>query len=300
MLPIKSFDDGKPAVYKQILTPGYGEAVQADSTVSFHLTAFYEGGREPFDSTELRDKPFLTRLSNDLVLPGIYYALTSMKCGERSEFIVEPEMAFGTSGAPPRVPPNCRILYIIAVRRIHLDGTIENYLAMTDSELAALPFEKIVQLAESEKNIGNSFFKERKFEDAFRRYNRTINFLKSIPPFKIQSQFDEVKEIMLKLYTNGANVALKTERLHVASSFCESALNLQPGHLKASYFLAKANFLMGRLTESRSLLDKINFALPNQQEVLDLLFQVSKQEKADSKASKNLAERMGKAFNCNA
>ena len=281
-------------IHKRVLTIGYGEQVQEDSTISFHLTGYVENSDEPFDSSELRNKPFLVRLSNSIVLPGIFFALTSMKVGEKAEFIIHPSLGFGKQGVPPRVPGDSRLLYVITIRMIHKEGTLANYLTKTEQELRDIPLETILKLVESEKDSGNCYFQRERFSDALTRYRRAVKFLQEAAS-RIDS-FDQVKGTLVKLCTNSANAALRIERYKACIKFCKRALELDPENTKAMYHWAKAQFFMGKLSEARDLLVKIDQLQPGNQEVYTLLYQIAKKESSDFQESKKLAELMGRAL----
>ena len=79
----------------QVVSPGIGSDIPSGSIVTFHYSAFLEYSDEPFDSTHLRNKPERKRLDGPDMLVGMSIALTSMRKGETSRFLVRPRYAFG-------------------------------------------------------------------------------------------------------------------------------------------------------------------------------------------------------------
>lgn len=293
-------EDGIPLVFKRILTFGYGEQVKPDSTVLYHYTAYAEDQDEPFDSSELRNKPYLTRLANSIVIPGLFHAIISMKVGERSEFILEPCVAFGELGVPPRIPPKSRIRAIVSVRKIYIEGTIEKYLTLTLQEQANMPFHEFINIMESEKEAGNCYFKLEKFPQALVKYEAAIKCLQNRvadKPVHSDEEGEQMIELLVKLCTNAANASLKCERHKSSIVFCKIALKLKPNNFKALYHMADANFQMGKMKEAKEILQKINIIHPGNQDVLKLLSRIAKEEKDEYLESKILSKKMARAFN---
>ena len=46
---------------------------------------------------------------------GIHVAVSTMKKGERSQFIFKPDYYYGHMGCPPRIPPDCTGCYHVAI-----------------------------------------------------------------------------------------------------------------------------------------------------------------------------------------
>ena len=91
-------------VKKRLLKPGLecDGNVPDRSAVVIHYSCMIEDQDEPYDSTYLRSRPERHRLGNGVLLPGIEIAILSMKKCEKSEFIIQPQLAYGPLGCPPR------------------------------------------------------------------------------------------------------------------------------------------------------------------------------------------------------
>ena len=91
-------------VKKRILKPGLecDGIVPERSAVIIHYSCMIEDQDEPYDSTYLRSRPERHRLGSGVLLPGIEIAVLSMKKCEKSEFIIQPQLAYGPIGCPPR------------------------------------------------------------------------------------------------------------------------------------------------------------------------------------------------------
>jgi FKBP-type peptidyl-prolyl cis-trans isomerase len=90
----------------QILKQGTGNVVAKDAAVYIHYNSYFEMEEVPFDTSYLRShKPNRIQLGSGSVYSGFEIALTTMKQGEKSQFLVQPAYAFGKMGVPPRIPP---------------------------------------------------------------------------------------------------------------------------------------------------------------------------------------------------
>ena len=92
------------SVKKRILKPGLEcDGVVPDrSAVIIHYSCSIEDQDEPYDSTYIRSRPERHRLGSGHLLPGIELAILSMKKCEKSEYIIQPQHAYGPLGCPPR------------------------------------------------------------------------------------------------------------------------------------------------------------------------------------------------------
>jgi FKBP-type peptidyl-prolyl cis-trans isomerase len=94
----------------QELTPGQGEAAKAGQAVSVHYTGWLPNG-EKFDSSRDRDEPFGFRLGAGEVIAGWDEGVAGMKVGGRRKLVIPPELAYGTAGAPPDIPPGATLVF---------------------------------------------------------------------------------------------------------------------------------------------------------------------------------------------
>lgn len=72
-----------------------GDGIPDGACVTFHYTAFLEHNDEPFDSTVLRGHPERKLLDAGEMLPGLNIAIKTMRLGETSRFLIQPQYAFG-------------------------------------------------------------------------------------------------------------------------------------------------------------------------------------------------------------
>lgn len=87
----------------QVLREGIGEVISKDAVVRIHYDGFFEFNEVPFDSTTLRGKSFEFALGSGFI-PGLDLGVATMKKREKSEFMLQPSVAWGKVGCPPRIP----------------------------------------------------------------------------------------------------------------------------------------------------------------------------------------------------
>ncbi|RWS25228.1 inactive peptidyl-prolyl cis-trans isomerase FKBP6-like protein, partial [Leptotrombidium deliense] len=282
-------------VYKRTLRKGVGDLVTQDTSVSYHCQAFFDGHMEPFDSSVLRGKPFLSRLNYDLIVPGLLAGLITMRQFERAEFLVRPEMGYGSIGCPPRIPANATILYKVEILKIFSEGSLANYEAMTLEERQRLTPEQILKVCDEERNSGNSYYNAKKFKEAAFRYRKAIQVLE---PFVYNNQLksEDVIGVLLKLYSNAANVYNKIEKPKVAINFCDRVLKLDPNNVKAFYHKAVAKRILGDTESARDLLLKAKKLSPENEDIVKEMKKLEQRMQMDDESERQLFTRMAACF----
>lgn len=73
------------------------------------------------------ENPVLT----DLTLAGLELGLLTMKKGESSRFLFEPQYAFGDLGCPPLIPGSAVVLYEVHILDFLDSGQVDDFIAMS-------------------------------------------------------------------------------------------------------------------------------------------------------------------------
>ncbi|MHC4144467.1 MAG: FKBP-type peptidyl-prolyl cis-trans isomerase [Planctomycetota bacterium] len=58
-----------------------------------------------------------TRINRGCLIPGLFYAMQSMKIGGYRKVSISPHLAYGEKGIPDTIPPNAKIIAEIKVLR---------------------------------------------------------------------------------------------------------------------------------------------------------------------------------------
>jgi len=90
-------------IYFAVKAEGSGEKPTAGSKVSVNYTGTLLDG-SVFDSSHVRDQPFVFTLGQDGVIPGWVEMITDMNPGEVRQVIIPPYLAYGKTGYGPIEP----------------------------------------------------------------------------------------------------------------------------------------------------------------------------------------------------
>ncbi|KAF6197972.1 hypothetical protein GE061_007717 [Apolygus lucorum] len=154
--------DGK--VKKQILRGGSNK-IPDGAVVYLHYNKYFEMQEVPFDSSYLRNKdPQRYQVGRGSFYPGFEIAVCSMCVGEKAQFLIHHDLAFGELGSPPRIPPAATVLAVIEVFKAVDCGQIKEEESL--SVTARKQFENAYKLAKSNHERANDFFSTRNVQGA--------------------------------------------------------------------------------------------------------------------------------------
>jgi FKBP-type peptidyl-prolyl cis-trans isomerase FkpA len=94
----------------QEVTTGQGKEATPGRAVSVHYTGWLPNG-EKFDSSRDRSQPFGFTLGAGEVIAGWDEGVAGMKVGGRRKLVIPPDLAYGTAGAPPDIPPGATLVF---------------------------------------------------------------------------------------------------------------------------------------------------------------------------------------------
>ncbi|KAG9315821.1 hypothetical protein JVU11DRAFT_3470 [Chiua virens] len=105
------------------ITPGDGiNYPKAGDKVKIHYVGTIEGGDEhgkKFDSSRDRYEPFMTEIGVGKVIKGWDEGVPQLSIGEKANFIITPDYAYGTRGFPPVIPPNSTLKFEVELLKIN-------------------------------------------------------------------------------------------------------------------------------------------------------------------------------------
>jgi peptidylprolyl isomerase len=100
------------------LEEGSGAATKAGDAVTVNYVGVnYKTGKE-FDASWDRGEPFTFTLGAGEVIPGWDQGVAGMKVGGRRELIIPPSLGYGSAGAPPAIPPNETLVFVVDLEAV--------------------------------------------------------------------------------------------------------------------------------------------------------------------------------------
>src|SRR5260221_7285679 len=119
-------DDGLgpmlPGIEPQDIVVGSGPAAKKGDRVSVHYTGFLLDGTQ-FDSSVERGTPFEFVIGERQVIEGWDDGVVGMKKGGKRKLKIPPHLAYGRTGAPPKIGPDATLLFDIELLDIIPSGT---------------------------------------------------------------------------------------------------------------------------------------------------------------------------------
>lgn len=252
-------EDG--GVLKEVVQPGVGLLIPENCTVIFHYNAYVSDNEsEPFDSTWLRNQPYRCSLE-ELVVPGLAVAVRSMRRGEQCRVVVSPKYGFGDLGCRPRIPPHATLLYELTLLNfieIEFDGDMDG---LEREDYRELPFNVVYEMCCRKHRNGNRFYDADEYASAARCYAAATKALEWTQ--ENADSMDRQRELLLKLYTNQAQCALRMRNAKLAVASARRALQLDPDSAKALYRCAVGLRMLGEFEEAAKLQRRAYALMPN-------------------------------------
>lgn len=167
-------------IWKKIIVPAQSDAKSIDLSrhvIIYHRNFFMENHTVPFDSTHLKsgdpDEFHPDNIQN--LLTGLIEAMSSMKEGEKSLFIIGSAKMFGPLGCVPRVLPNADILLELEIVKVKEIGDV-NFLKEFDM-LSVKSFNEAQKFYEEAKLKAKYFFSKQCYSDAISVYQKILQVL---------------------------------------------------------------------------------------------------------------------------
>eukprot|EP01066_Platyproteum_vivax_P003157 Platyproteum_vivax@DN14048_c0_g1_i1.p1 len=128
----KEIELNEDGVKKQILTEGTGDIPVDGNEVTVHYTGTLLDGTQ-FDSSRDKEDAFSFTLGGNQVIKGWDVGVATMRKGERCILTCPPKYAYGSRGAPPRIPANATLKFDVELLNFH--HKVDNRLPSTNTKV---------------------------------------------------------------------------------------------------------------------------------------------------------------------
>jgi peptidylprolyl isomerase len=95
------------------IVKGKGPAAKNGSTVVVHYVGVNFSNGFEFDASWDSGSPFPVQLGRGSVIEGWEKGLVGIRKGGRRMLTIPPELGYGASGAPPDIPPNETLVFVV-------------------------------------------------------------------------------------------------------------------------------------------------------------------------------------------
>ena len=93
------------------IQPGAGATPQTGQTLSMNYTGWVQADGSKFDSSLDRGQPFTFALGTGAVIKGWDEGIATMQVGGKRRLIIPPDLAYGQTGRPPKIPQNSTLIF---------------------------------------------------------------------------------------------------------------------------------------------------------------------------------------------
>lgn len=97
---------------------GSGATAKAGDQISVHYVGVVYTTKKLFDANWGEDEPFSFKLGVGEVIKGWDQGVQGMKVGGERELIIPPNLAYGSEGVYPSIPPNATLVFLVELLKV--------------------------------------------------------------------------------------------------------------------------------------------------------------------------------------
>ncbi|XP_054022965.1 inactive peptidyl-prolyl cis-trans isomerase FKBP6 [Dryobates pubescens] len=281
---------GDGGVCKHVLRSGTGQLVPPNSSVEVKYSGYLEDSDKPFCTNRNHKVPELMKLGKDITLWGLEIGLLTMRKGEAARFIFKPCYAYGQQGCHPVIPPNATVTFEVELRDFINSAESDAFFELTPEQQDTFPLEKVLEVAEAERQLGNFLYRKRNFECARDRYKKVLSILgRSSSREAEQCQINTSKLLVL---LNLSLTYLKLECPAKALAYGEAALEIDQRNAKALFRCGQACLYMTQYEKARDFLLRAQHREPFNHEINEELKKLASCYKDYMEEKKKMCCRM--------
>ncbi|XP_034756521.1 inactive peptidyl-prolyl cis-trans isomerase FKBP6 isoform X1 [Etheostoma cragini] len=238
---------GDEGILKEVVQPGEGPPVPQNASVLIHYSGFLEYSDLPFETTTHRKYPQMMKLGRvfemiiqtDVTLAGLELGLLTMKKGEFSRFLLQPQYAYGDMGCPPLIPAAAVVLYEVQILDFLDSGQVDDFIAMSPEDQNTVPLSTLFEVVNTLRSFGNRCFKQSRYDNAKDRYKQATKLLGNRET-QSGAEVEGIKTALLPLYLNLSLTELRLDCPHKALKYGNKALEIDSANTKALFRCGQA------------------------------------------------------------
>lgn len=269
--------------------------VQPSHTVLFERIGYLEYNLMPFESSICDGKPSLINLTQGPIFPGLLYALTNLREGDRASILIRPGMAYGRLGCPGLIPPDASLLYFVRIYKVFEESQLSLVLDYEKEFMTDIPFAEKLILVEEHKTMANKFLEDDMPKEALVRYKAGIKCLEDITDDEMRRSAT-VTGLLRALLCNSAIVYNKMGMHKSATKAAKRALFMDPRDIKSYYQLAKARIALADHSGALKWIEKGCKVCSNNSCFDQLKIQLDFKLKDESEKRRDIMKKMSKVF----
>ncbi len=268
---------GDRSVQKVVTKLGSGDAVPADAFVTIHFSAYYyaNGMEAPFDSTWERRRPYKFRLNTVAVVQGLNRAVSSMKLGEISRFLLKPS-AFFEKGLPPRVPENANVMFIVKLVAFQQQSESDEFYVMTAKDRFYAAFSLVAQVAEQEHEEGQEHMEHGRWREALHCYSRMDFMVKTNK--RIKEDQASYNHWVFTIESNAAKCCIELGYLMMADSLTSNLIRTRSTDPEGLFLKGRVQVQLGKYEAAIKYLSLAQQLAPDDEEIKRLLGEVREEQ----------------------
>lgn len=115
--PTLSKGKGEPPKELKVETvsEGDGPALKKGDIAQVNYLGQVWDGKEPFDASFGKDKPFDVTIGAGMVIKGWDQGLEGQKVGSRVELVIPPALGYGEQGSGDKIKPNATLVFVVDI-----------------------------------------------------------------------------------------------------------------------------------------------------------------------------------------
>ncbi|NXI56137.1 FKBP6 isomerase, partial [Chloroceryle aenea] len=258
-------------------------------------SGYFKDSREPFCTNCNRRFPELMKLGKDITLLGLEIGLLTMRKGEAARFIFTPQYAYGQRGCYPLVPPEATVTFEVELHDFLDSAESDAFFELTSEQQSTFPLQKVLEVADTEKQFGNYLYYKRNFEAAKDRYKRACSILGRCPSSEAEQRQINASKLLVLL--NLSLTYLKLERPARALAHGEKALEIDQRNAKALFRCGQACLYMTKYEEARDFLLRAQRVEPFNHDINNELKKLARHYRDHKEKEKEMCCRMFASLN---